>query len=212
MHTKPDGWNIVLAGFWNRMIFTPEWVGSRLFDRNAQIETVVALRPVLPIVYRDNQIAIEISAVRIVCRARDLDNEAALRRSGAVAQEILKSLPETPIQGVGINFAFRDAASFGSLLDLFKFPDSARFAEAGWETGETKIVRQLSHDCVTLNLALTYDKDGVDIECNFHTDADDNQTAVAAVAPDRILQLRDKAIAMLDELYNLQLEEDNDQA
>lgn len=212
MQTKPDGWNVVLAGFWNRMIFTPEWVSSRLFEQNAQIETVVALLPVLPIVYRDSQIAIEISAVRIVCRARDLDNEAALRRSGTVAQQILRSLQETPIQGVGVNFAFREPASFGSLLDLFNFPDSARFAEGGWEMGERKIVRQLSHDCVTLNLALTYDKEGVDIECNFHTDADDNETAVAAVAPDRIIELRDKAITMLDELYGLQLEEDHGQA
>jgi len=24
MKTKPEGWNIVLAGFWNRAILTPE--------------------------------------------------------------------------------------------------------------------------------------------------------------------------------------------
>ncbi len=31
MTPKEEAWSIVLVGFWNRMIFTPEWVGSNLF-------------------------------------------------------------------------------------------------------------------------------------------------------------------------------------
>ena len=38
MKTKPEGWNIVLAGFWNRAIFTPEWVGKWLFQQS-EVET-----------------------------------------------------------------------------------------------------------------------------------------------------------------------------
>lgn len=212
MHKKSEGWSVVLAGFWNRMIFTPEWVGTRLFDVNAQIETVVALLPVLPIIYRDNQVTVEISSARIVCRARDLESEAALRRSGTIAGTILQELPQTPVQGLGINFAFREPTPAGNLLELFNFGDNARLAEAGWEAAERKIVRQLRHDDDTLNLALSFNSERLDIDCNFHTDPDDNDAAVAAVSPNRIIQLRDMAINMLVELYGLELEEDNGEA
>ena len=30
MKAQTDGWSIVVAGFWNRMIFTPEWVTQKL--------------------------------------------------------------------------------------------------------------------------------------------------------------------------------------
>ena len=32
MTRRQDGWVIVLAGFWNRSIFMPEWVGLQLFE------------------------------------------------------------------------------------------------------------------------------------------------------------------------------------
>jgi hypothetical protein len=141
-----------------------------------------------------------------------LDSDAALRRSGTVAETILRALPETPVRGLGINFAFREPAPAGNLLDLFNFGDNVRLAEAGWDVGERKITRRLSREGNTLNLTLGFDNERLDIDCNFHTDPDDNDAAIAAVAPDRVIQLRDMAIAMLDELYGLQLEENDGEA
>jgi hypothetical protein len=212
MQKKREGWSIVLAGFWNRMIFTPEWVGPRLFGENPEIETVVALLPILPIIYRDNQVAVEISSARIVCRARNLEDEAALRRSGTTAGIVLDALPETPVQGVGVNFAFREEAPPGELLDLFGFADNPRWVEAGWEMGERKIVRQLTHDGDTLNLGFTLNGGQLDIDCNFHTVPDNNAGAVSAVEPNRVIQLRDLVTRSLGELYGLELEADDDEA
>lgn len=210
MKKKREGWSIVLAGFWNRMIFTPEWVGPRLFQQDEELETVVALLPVLPIIYRDNHIMVEIASTRIVCRARDLDNESALRRSAAVAAIIIDALPETPLQGVGVNFAFREEAPAASLLDLFNFDDNPRWAESGWEIGERKVVRQLASGGDTLNLALTLIDGRLDIDCNFHTDTVDNSAIAQALAPDRIIRLRDQVTRTLEGFYGLQLETDND--
>ena len=214
MQKKRDGWNIVLAGFWNRMIFTPEWVVPRLFEEDAQIETMVSLLPVLPIIYRDNQVAVEISSARIVCRARDLESEDAVRRSGEVAGIILDALPETPVQGIGINFAFREDVPAADLLDLFSFADNPRWAESGWEVGSRKIVRELTHSGETLNLSLTFDDGCLDIECNFHIAPDNNDRAIAtaAVAADRVIELRDRATRTLEELYGLELENDDAEA
>jgi len=194
------------------MIFTPEWVGPRLFSENPEIETVVALLPILPIIYRDNQVAVEISSARIVCRARNLEGEAALRRSATIAGVVLSALPETPVQGVGVNFAFREETPSGELLDLFGFADNPRWVEAGWEMGERKIVRQLTRDDDTINLAFTLNGGRLDIDCNFHTAPDNNAGAIAAVEPNRVIQLRDLATRSLEELYGLELEADDDEA
>ena len=212
MQKKREGWSVVLAGFWNRMIFTPEWVGPRLFGENVQIETVVALLPILPIIYRDNQVAVEISSARIVSRARNLEDEDALRRSGTVAGVILGALPETPVQGVGVNFAFREETPAADLLDLFDLADNPRWVEAGWEMCERTIVRQMTCGGDTLNLTLKLIGGRLDIDCNFHTDSDDNADAIAAVAPERVIELRDRATHALEELYGLELEGDDDDA
>ena len=44
MIRRRDGWSIVLAGFWNRSLFLPEWVGPRLFPEPG-MEIEIALLP-----------------------------------------------------------------------------------------------------------------------------------------------------------------------
>lgn len=55
MVPRHEGWTVVLAGHWNRMIFTPAWVGQHLFQAGQQLETLVAILPVLPLIYQDAQ-------------------------------------------------------------------------------------------------------------------------------------------------------------
>ena len=47
MIRRRDGWSIVLAGFWNRSLFLPEWVGPRLFPEPG-MEIEIALLPAPP--------------------------------------------------------------------------------------------------------------------------------------------------------------------
>src|SRR5262245_31244008 len=107
MIRNQNGWNIVVTGFWNRLIFTPEWVVPRLFTE-PQLETLVALLPVLPLIYRVDQVALEVTTTRLVFRPRQLDNEASLARAETMARTIIEALPETPLQAVGINFSFKE--------------------------------------------------------------------------------------------------------
>ena len=69
-------------------------------------------------------------------------------------------------------------------------------------------MRRLHRDGDTLNLTLCFDNELLDIDCNFHTDPDDNDAAIAAVEPERIVRLRNMAIAILSERYGLELEEE----
>ncbi|WP_425397464.1 hypothetical protein [Aeoliella sp.] len=212
MIKKAEGWSIVLLGYWNRMIFTPEWVGSNLFGSGSSVETVVALLPVLPIIYRDTSVSIEISNSRIICRSRRLDSEHALQGVGKTAHEILRLLPETPVKAIGVNYEFVENSPSENLVELFSFGDDAPLGEAGWTTEERKIVRRLSdEDDDTLNFTLTYGGEELTVSCNFHTAVDnDHDIALGAVADDRVANLEDKALLLLKNYYGLILEESDE--
>ena len=96
MISKQDTWGIVIAGHWNRMIFTPEWVGPRLFNQD-EIETQIALLPIFPIIYRHEQVVLEASAPRLIFRPR-YNTGPALEAAERMAVTVLDDLPNTPLQ------------------------------------------------------------------------------------------------------------------
>ncbi|WP_232055963.1 hypothetical protein [Tuwongella immobilis] len=197
-----EGWTIVLAGHWNRMIFSPEWVGKHLFAANGDIETLVALMPVLPLVYRDEQVVMEVSQPRLVFHPRKA-NDVCLRRAEQMALRILRELDDTPLIAVGVNFAFREENPPDKVLDIFNLTDGPELAGEGWEVQERKIVRKTTRGGSVLNLTLIYGPYGVDFEFNFHTESQDNEDCQAALK-DTAVGLKDTALNILDTIYHLQ--------
>ncbi len=203
MTPRIEGWNVVIAGHWNRMIFTPEWVGENLFQARKEIETLVALLPKFPLIYRDELVILEVSESRITVRPRVTD-DGCLVLAERMAHKILSLLNNTPILGVGINFAFSESAPPDNLSSLFNIEDDSQLGSSGWDIQERRITRKMVRDGAVLNLSLVYGKDGVNFEFNFHTDTTNNDVAKNAVA-ERAIHMKDSAIHMLDEIYRLQV-------
>jgi hypothetical protein len=204
MRPKQDAWSIVLAGYWNRMIFTPEWVGARLFHQEL-IETKIALLPIFPIIYRHAQVELEVGAPHLIFRPR-FNTAMSLQLAEQMAMTVLVELPNTPLSGVGVNFAFIEEDPRVDLVELFNLADRADVAQAGLVTRETNLARKLSGEEGTLNLSLSYDGTSMGIDLNYHTETNANAAARAAVA-NRVVRLRDAAIAFIKDVYHLQLEE-----
>jgi hypothetical protein len=217
MIRRADGWSVVLAGFWNRSIFLPEWALPRLFPQHEmkgyEVQTEVALLHALPLIYRDPEVAMEISGVRLVFRPQVLNDEC-LMRCERMARHMLEALPDTPVHGVGINFGFREAMPPGHLLGMFNDVDDDELGRRGWVIGERKLVRKLTHGEDVLSLSMTSGGEAVDFDFNFHDDiaAGLNAAARRAVEEGRVLRLRDAALELLRETYHLVLEDDNDGA
>jgi len=209
MIRRRDGWSIVLAGFWNRSLFLPEWVGPRLSPEPG-MEIEIALLPALPVIYRDQQVSMEIAWGRLVFRPLNLADDAGLLRAEGMARSMLQALPETPVQAVGINFGFREQIPPGHVLAMFNDVDDAELGQQGWAIGERKLARRLTRDNDALALTMTYNGESVDIDFNFHTDTQANAVAQQAVETRRSLRLRDAAIDLLRQTYHLELEEDDD--
>jgi hypothetical protein len=210
MIPKKDNCNIVLAGFWNRAIFTPEWVGRLLF-KQPEVETLISIMPHMPIIYRNRLVAMEVAPAWVTFRPRALTDEC-LRASEEMAYKVLDTLRDTPLMGVGINFAFSDAEPRRDLAALFQVGDSSSLADDGWVTEERRLVRRLQKGKDTLNLTLVLGGAGnLDAEFNFHTETADNAIARAAVE-NRILGLRNSVVRLLEKTYELQVDwggEDN---
>jgi hypothetical protein len=209
MIRRRDGWSIVLAGFWNRSLFLPEWVGPRLFPEPG-LEVEIALLPALPVIYRDQQVSMEISWGRLVFRPLNLADDAVLLRVEGMARSMLQALPETPVQAVGINFGYREQIPPGHVLAMFNDVDDGELGQQGWSISERKMTRRLTRGGDSLALTMTYNDESVDFDFNFHTDIQTNAIAQQAVEARRSLRLRDAAIDLLRQTYHLELEEDND--
>ena len=135
MRRRPEGWHVILAGFWNRLIFTPEWVADRVFH-HAEFETYVALLPVLPIIFSDKSVSMEVSLARLLFRPVEWAADAGLARAERMAREVLKALPETPVQAVGVNFSYVEDFPPDYLLAVFNDNDPQDLATMGWEIKE----------------------------------------------------------------------------
>ncbi len=209
MIAKFETWGVVLAGHWNRMIFTPEWVGTRLFEQE-EVETQIALMPIFPIIYRHEQVVLDAASQRLIFRPR-FNSTKSLAAVERMAVTVLKALPNTPLLGVGVNFSFTEKEPPDKLVELFNLKDAREIARANWETPETKLIRKLTGEHGIMQFALGQDLEGVTIDITFHTDTlgsteTANETAKNAVTG-RVVQLRDVALAFLLDIYTLQLEE-----
>ncbi len=207
MRTQPEGWNIVLAGIWNRAIFTPQWVKDLLFHE-PEVETLLSVMPHLPIIYRNAQVAIEVSTPRVAFRPRRLDDDT-IQAAETMAYAVLDKLRDTPLLAVGVNLAFVEENPSRELVRLFDFPDNQHIGEAGWDLQERRIARKIRRGNDTLNLTFVFDGQMLSIEFNYHTDTNSNQTAREAIQG-RVLGLRDTAMQLLVNNYHLELDPGDD--
>jgi hypothetical protein len=191
------------------MIFTPEWVGARLFHQE-EVETQIALLPIFPVIYRHHDVVLEASGARLIFRPR-FNSAQSLEMAERMAWTVLDDLPNTPLNGVGINFSFVERNPPQKLLELFNFGDDRPIERAGWEASEAKVSRKLTGQHGIMLLSLMQEPDGIAFEFNFHTDtpgttAAANEAAKQAVT-ERVVKLRDAALDFSRDIYKLKLEE-----
>jgi hypothetical protein len=196
MTPKQETWSIVLVGHWNRMIFTPKWVGQTLFKQD-EVTTKVPLTPELPVFYIRDDLMVGVSFDRVFVKPIEMKRDA-MAAVEQMAYAILTELPHTPISGVGVNFGFTEPAPPESLTSMFTLADRIDVDHLNWEVEALLIKRRMRLEGQLLNLSLVQDEQGTSIEGNFHTDVENTEQAKSA--------LHDKVCAQYDLLCRLLLE------
>ena len=192
-----------MAGHWNRMIFTPPFVGARLFEQE-QLETLVPLTPGAPVVFQNEAVALHLGPARLELKPRVLTDDA-LGRVEAMAIRAMEQLPDTPMIGIGCNFLFVEPAPTDAFLERFNFEDAADLGGLGWEAAERQIVRRLVRNGQTLNLKLIFAQQDVLFDFNFHHDVQTAAQGVDALR-NQYIDMKQSALQVLRETYEFQIE------
>jgi hypothetical protein len=203
MVPKDNSCAVVIAGFWNRMIFTPQWVAQNIYEL-PEIEALVAFAPIVPVIYRDESVEMRMSATRLEFIAREHRDEN-LTRAEQLASRVLERLAVTPVTAVGINFAFSENQPNDRLLELFNFSDNAELADRGWGIDAKRIVRTLSQAEQVLNLTYSLTGTIIGIDLNYHY-AVQSAEGARHVIQGQVLNRNQDALTLLRETLALNLE------
>ncbi len=202
---KTDGWSIVVAGHWNRKIFCPAWISSRLTTtKNIEIEVPVD-NPGLPIRLTFDGIHLSVTSNKLVLTV-DRPDDTLLERCREVAIKALKELPHTPLMAVGVNYVFIAEQPDEPLLRVFCLSDNNSLSDADVKIRSTLIHRSLLIQDQTINLSLTLaDDNKVHVAFNFHKDTPSTEQAVAFLTA-HSTDLKEKTFELLNKIYNSTVE------
>lgn len=187
------------------MILTPEWMSANIVDFQA-IDVRVPLLPVDPLVYKLEGIDIEVAGVRLVFRV-DRSGQEVFQKIETMAMRALKTLKDTPIIGLGLNFSFFEINP-GSLLSRCFFTQDEDFArKSGWVLKDRKFVRNFYKDNRPLTITATSSQKGVKLDLNyFYNDQGFNTDKAVSRLAYGVHQHWADAVDMLRRTYGLELE------
>jgi len=111
MIPKTDAAAIIILGYWNIRIFSPEWVGTTLLGQNnINIDYGVPLAPGIPEATFKSPadfLTLKLSNQRLVVAVSKID-DVTLTRAEEVARLTLKLLHYTPVSAFGVNFGYEE--------------------------------------------------------------------------------------------------------
>lgn len=206
MRANIDDWTMVIVGDWNVRLLTPEWVAKNLFE-GKEIQVEALLRPGdQHLRYNFAEISILPEPDRIIITEKAINDEV-LQSAEQVAIKTLELLPHTPIRALGINFGFIEENPGPELTSLFELNDRAELADFDCKTISTEIHRRFETEHGILKLKQTLSDGNIALHLNFHYDVSSIEEAINQLR-DRITLYRDFGYKLLDEVYQLTLEED----
>jgi hypothetical protein len=182
MRASADTWTVVVAGQWNRHIFTPQWVGKHLFESpTVQIETQIAPVAGGSIRYLTDDVVLLPQADRLIVGVRRIDDDA-LRRVEQIACKALALLPYTPVTALGMNFGFTSPSIPDSLQPVFHLADQGSLSDLNVTVRRTEVKRTLvvedrDDEVVNLTLSIDHDQGRFSIHVNFHSQVQEASTA-----------------------------------
>lgn len=205
MIPKQDDWSIVIVGFWNVMIFSPNWIGQKIFEVET-IETLVPMQPKAPVLFRTDDVALSVDDKCLILNIRK-STDACINTVERMAYKILEELPETPITAIGTNFVFKEPKPDDNFLKIFNYIDDVSIGSTEWEIKSKKLTRKLVKNSEILNVTLL--RTGtIEIHGNFHIKVKSAREAKEAIE-DKVVNMKDTFLSFLSDVYNLSLDQES---
>ena len=210
--SKPSN-TLVIVGGWNRHIFTQDWIKRYLFPEeeftidmlvsqnfNAQFISPRILSKEVEILFQENRL--NFNSVE--------NNNENFDRIQELALQLADYLPHTPVTGYGVNFLFTENEVSDDLVNLIRPKDSEKIEQFGGSLTSEQYNRHLMLNGRTLNTIIRLEGGSVDFDFNFHFNIRDLVAFKAGISETSILELKQEAAQFITEIYNLELEGENE--
>jgi hypothetical protein len=208
MAIDPFDWSVVVAGYWNPAILTPNGIKLRLFESDDETPLIVEvpIDGLLPHRVRHDGIIVVAESGRLVLTT-ETPTLANLEHAKNIAIRAIKNLPETPLTAAGFNIKIKTDEPTDKLLTATKAGMDNALIDAGFRIKTRNIRRSFEFDKGLLNFDVFHlDTTETKIEFNFHLQSSDvSELCEWLETPcDRI---QDKCGTILEEVAGLQFEE-----
>lgn len=170
MHVDLRFPTLVVTGAWNPAIFSTEWIARELFGK-AVGQTIEVLQ-LVNVARPDAAVAQYIDGIGIACNQQRLEiyvneaSEAAFAKAEGLATNVLTVLGHTPLDALGVNFAYRDETISETMQDMLQTREGL---EGDFKVLSRSATSQLDlGDGCVLNWLRRVDPTGFFAELNFH--------------------------------------------
>ena len=176
MPLAPNDWNVVVAGFWNRAILTPQGIAARLFnlEPDTPIEVEVPIDSLGPYRVRYDGLTVMASNVRLQVEPQRSEF-GELRRAMDIARRAVDRLPETPLSAVGINVKYKAVEPTERLQSLIEHDWDTDLSDQQFTIRRRTIARSVGWNDGAINVS-AIESDGK-MEIQFNIERRSNEQA-----------------------------------
>ena len=172
LNPQPFNWDVVIVGFWNRAILTPNGIAKRLFKlpEGSGIEVLVPVNSLEPSQVKHNGIFVRVEKSQLIIGTDKPSYEELIKvmKTGCNA---LQDLPETPVFAAGFNVRFK-IDDYPEFEEITQSSIDTQISDAGYEIVSRGVTRKIRRQGGILNLRVRKDeKDEIITELNFHRDS-----------------------------------------
>lgn len=217
MIPKYDNWTVVVVGGWNPQIVQQQWLSSNIFPNitdidGEQFQSELLFGPGESLMRVQSQnLVISPMRDRLIVGVKN-DADEFLNASSSIMTQVVSILEHTPVQALGVNFAFtiRNDDAPNQLMEAFNINDRAEIGTQGFEISRSSITRELIRDDLIINFKLILNGDHIVVDFNYHFNVNSAEQ-VAEKLSDGIITYKTQAIDLCRELYGLEIEQTEDE-
>lgn len=206
---------LVIVGGWNSHIFNPNWIKRYLFPAEDE-KLTIDIQAQFPQGFNPQFVSPRISSkdVRILLQGNKLnfipvkDEDENLNLIQDLALQLAHYLPHTPVSGYGVNFLFTEDHVSEDLINLIRPKDLEEIEQFGASLTGEEYTRRLVLNEHPLNFTIGLEGKKVTFKFNFHFKIGNLAAFKGKIAETSILELKQKAVEFLAEIYDTELEGD----
>lgn len=203
MTIQSDSMSLVLAGRWNKYIFSPSWVSDKLFNTQ-EVQIEINLENLeTPLRYKTQNVRFAVEPTKVIFTALEYDQDVFAYIEDR-AKHLCAILSETPVIGFGINIEFLCDTIPESVSRLLSIPDTKYYSDNLLTIKNQAVTRKLDLGDRECNLSVTIEGSKIVFLYNFHTTVSSASMIASGLTGD-ILKCYQMAKDIMKNIYNLEV-------